>query len=120
MERDDDSDTPEELTIQEGIKQDEEIQKVHRESKTRVAREGKERRRQWAQRKTQQKIKGDAAIEVSMKETPQEAENAFEVLPSDIVNLLVSREKKVFHSDDEEETANDEPTPKKKKLIVSG
>ncbi|CAA6675090.1 unnamed protein product [Spirodela intermedia] len=49
MDADSDSEAPDELTAEQAIKQDHEIRKLQIESKTRE----KERRRKWAQRKTQ-------------------------------------------------------------------
>ncbi|KAJ8634470.1 hypothetical protein MRB53_009315 [Persea americana] len=116
MERDDDSDAPEELTAQQGIEQEEELRRVQKQNKIRVTQEGKERRRLWAQRKTQQSSAGGGAIEVSENKLHQETQDTLEMLPNDIVDLLASREKQVFHFDSEDEITNNKPTPKKKKL----
>lgn len=59
----------------------------------RVTQEGKERRRLWAQRKTQQSSAGGGAVEVSENKLHQETQDTLEMLPNDIVNLLASREK---------------------------
>ncbi|XP_058115545.1 uncharacterized protein LOC131258321 isoform X1 [Magnolia sinica] len=125
-ERDEDLDAPEELTTQQGIKQDEEIRKIQRENRSRVAREGKEQRRQWEQRKTQRPPRGEVAVEVSETEMHQEAQRTEGMLPSDVVNLLAAREKissmcrQTFHSDSEDEIADDKLTLKKKKSKISG
>ncbi|XP_010263815.1 PREDICTED: uncharacterized protein LOC104601985 isoform X2 [Nelumbo nucifera] len=121
-ERDDDSsDAPEEFTSEQGIKQDEEIRKVQRENKTRIAREGKERRRKWAQRRTQQLAEVDETVEDATESEPlQEVQDTVGMLPNNIVNLLAAREKKVFLSDSDEEKLEGKVTPKKKKPKGSG
>ncbi|XP_073117829.1 uncharacterized protein [Elaeis guineensis] len=93
MEAGSDSDVPEELMAQEGIKQDEEIRKVPRENIIRVAQEGKERRRQWAQRKPQLKSSTEHTIEVKETEQHQEATYISGMLPSNIVEALAAHEK---------------------------
>ncbi|XP_077222856.1 UDP-N-acetylmuramoyl-L-alanyl-D-glutamate-2, 6-diaminopimelate ligase isoform X2 [Tasmannia lanceolata] len=98
---------------------------MHRRSsqRSRVAREGKERRRHWAQRKTR-KIKRHAghegALEVSETEPHQETHDTEGMLPSSIVNLLAAREKQVFHSDSEDDRIDVKPTLKRKKRKNSG
>ncbi|KAG1327121.1 hypothetical protein COCNU_01G010550 [Cocos nucifera] len=119
MEAGSDSDAPEEITTEEGIKQDEEIQKVQRENIRRVAREGKERRRQWAQRKAQPKSSEEHTAEIKKMEQQQEAPYIPGMLPSNIVEALAAREKQTFSSDSEEEI-NHKPTRRKKKLKSSG
>lgn len=61
----------------------------------RVVREGKERRRQWAQRKTPRPSAGINinAEEVIETETEQESNGRFGMLPNNIVELLAAREK---------------------------
>ncbi|WOL13550.1 hypothetical protein Cni_G22320 [Canna indica] len=115
MEDSSDSDAPEELTAAEGIRQDEEIRKVQRENVMRVAHENKERRRQWAQRKTQPKSKKNDVLEVEETEKPDEMPNISGMLPSNIVDILAAREKQTFSSDSEEETVNQKPKKRKKK-----
>lgn len=70
----------------------------------RVIREGKERRRKWAQRKTPRKSKGgegdrkeDEELKVAEEAEP-EKESLVQggMLPSDIVELLAAREKYVL------------------------
>ncbi|CAL9061910.1 unnamed protein product [Musa banksii] len=114
-----DSDAPEELTAAEGIKQDEEIRKVQRENVMRVAHENKERRRQWAQRKTQPKQKKEG-VEAEETEQPDEAPSIPGMLPSNIVAVLAAREKLTFSSDSEEEIVKQKNTKRKKKKKASG
>ncbi|XP_020582731.1 uncharacterized protein LOC110026210 [Phalaenopsis equestris] len=116
MLRDEDEDAPEELTSEQGLKQDEQIRKILRENKIRVAQQGKERRRQWAQRKIQSKSDKESVPVAEMEAPPIP-----EMLPSNIVDLLVAREKQTFPSDSEEEAAvNHKPTKSKKKRKSSG
>ncbi|KAL0915583.1 hypothetical protein M5K25_016011 [Dendrobium thyrsiflorum] len=81
----------------------------------RVVQEGKERRRQWAQRKIQ--FKSDKE---SVPEAKVEAPAIRGMLPSNIVNLLAAREKQTFTSDSEEEVVNHKPANLKKKKKSSG
>ncbi|CAL2273676.1 unnamed protein product [Prunus armeniaca] len=120
-----DSDAPEEFTAEQGIQQDEELSKVQKENKARVVREGKERRRQWAQRKTPKKIPQPSAGVESVQDAPetethQESLGSAGMLPSNIVELLAAREKQVFHSDSEDENTDSKSTKKKKRLKSSG
>ncbi|XP_057979102.1 uncharacterized protein LOC131165380 isoform X1 [Malania oleifera] len=79
-----------------GFQQDEDIRKVQRENKARVVREGKERHRQWAQKKTpRQSGGGESAIGLVDNETPQRPLGSDGMLPNDIVELLAAREKYV-------------------------
>ncbi|XP_009770251.1 uncharacterized protein LOC107819215 [Nicotiana tabacum] len=115
-----DSDAPEELTTLQGIEKDEEIRKVERENKARVVREGKERRRQWAQKLTPRHTRNDESIEdIKEPENAQESKDNGGMLPDEIVKILVAREKKVFSSDSEEEHEK-KPTSKKKRSKSSG
>ncbi|MCL7022054.1 hypothetical protein MKW94_005920 [Papaver nudicaule] len=122
VERDsDDSDAPEEVSVQQGLKQVESLQKAERESKTRIAQEGKERRRRWAQRKTPRKSKDDEVVkELTETEPQQEDERNLGTLPTDIVNLLVARDNQVFLSDSEEENASENKKRRKKKPKTFG
>ncbi|XP_020679059.1 uncharacterized protein LOC110097152 isoform X2 [Dendrobium catenatum] len=88
MDSEGDLDAPEELTSAQGIKQDVQIRKIQRDNKIRVVQEGKERRRQWAQRKIQ--FKSDKE---SVPEAKVEAPAIRGMLPSNIVDLLAAREK---------------------------
>eukprot|EP00262_Sarcandra_glabra_P003318 TRINITY_DN1397_c0_g1_i1.p1 TRINITY_DN1397_c0_g1~~TRINITY_DN1397_c0_g1_i1.p1 ORF type:complete len:177 (+),score=42.76 TRINITY_DN1397_c0_g1_i1:58-588(+) len=121
MDTDNESDGPEEITAEQGIKLDEEIRRVQRENKKRVSQEGKERRRKWAERKTQRPL-GDKGVieEVTEIEPDPEAEDTLGMLPKNIVDLLAAREKQIFPSDSEEETVNDKPASKKKRMKNSG
>ncbi|KAJ4714995.1 UDP-N-acetylmuramoyl-L-alanyl-D-glutamate--2, 6-diaminopimelate ligase [Melia azedarach] len=118
-----DSDAPEEFTAEQGLQQDEQIRKVQKENKDRVRREGKERRRLWAQRKTPRPAKGDEDIQ-NVAEAEPEPENeslgTAGMLPSDIVEMLAAREKQVFLSDSEDEKAEVKPSSKRKKKKSSG
>ncbi|KAJ9170785.1 hypothetical protein P3X46_018864 [Hevea brasiliensis] len=118
---DSDSDVPEEFTSEQGIQQDEEIRKVQKENKTRIVREGKERRRLWAQRKTPRPSKGDESVQdVTETETEKEPLGTGGMLPNEIVQLLAAREKKVFLSDSEDEKVEAKLPPRKKKPKSSG
>uniref|UniRef100_A0A5B7B5C9 Uncharacterized protein n=1 Tax=Davidia involucrata TaxID=16924 RepID=A0A5B7B5C9_DAVIN len=119
-EEDNDYDAPEELTSEQGIQQDEEIRKVQRENKTRVVREGKERRRQWAEKKTPRPSQKDESIQDVIETDTHESQDNRGMLPSDIVELLAAREKQVFLSDSEEEKTEKKPTSKKKRPKKSG
>lgn len=119
---DSESDAPEEFSAEQGIQQDEEIRRVQKESKARVVREAKEKRRRLAQRKTAQPPKVNESVQdvVEAKtetetETEKESLGSGGMLPSDIVQLLAAREKKVFLSDSEDENAEEKRLPKKKK-----
>ncbi|KAJ6803990.1 putative PH domain-containing protein [Iris pallida] len=127
-----DSDAPEELTAVEGIQKYEEITEIQTKSAVRVARESKERRRQWGKRNTRAKPSNADALEVTETEEPEKEPTIPEVppsdddkptipgmLPSNIVELLAAREKKTFSSDSEEEIVNDKPS-KKKRQKTSG
>ncbi|KAJ6916132.1 hypothetical protein NC652_018732 [Populus alba x Populus x berolinensis] len=140
---DSESDAPEEFTAEQGIQQDEEIRRVQKESKAScgiqnrcerstgwcktVVREAKEKRRRLAQRKTVQPPKVNESVRdvVEAKtetetETEKESLGSGGMLPSDIVQLLAAREKKVFLSDSEDENAEEKRLPKKKKCRSLG
>ncbi|KAL1107102.1 hypothetical protein V6Z11_D03G019300 [Gossypium hirsutum] len=120
-EEDYDSDAPEEFSNQQGIKQDENIRKIQKENKARVRREGKECRRLWAQRKTpRQSTKVEKVQEDVETETDEESQAKKGLLPTNIVEMLSSREKQVFLSDSEDEKAEVNPIPRKKKKKNSG
>lgn len=117
---DSDSDAPEELSTLQGIQKDEEIRKAERENKARVVREGKERRRQWAQKLTPRPTQNDESIEDTKEpENTQESKDNRGMLPDEIVKILAAREKKVFSSDSEEEHEK-KPTSKRKRSKSSG
>ncbi|KAL1563258.1 hypothetical protein AAHA92_05745 [Salvia divinorum] len=114
-----DSDGPEEFTSEQGMQQDEEIRKVQKENKARVVREGKERRRQWAQNLTPRSLPKKEITEHEMEnETREESLVNKGMLPDDIVKLLAEREKKVFSSDSEDEKV--EKKSKRRKTRKSG
>lgn len=119
-----DSDVPEELTAQQGVEQDEEIRRVHKENERRVAQEGKQRRRQRAQRMAEAKSRNEGVADVDIEQKDGEEQtdvpNIPGMLPSNIVNLLAAREKQVFSSDSEEEIVNVKPTKNKKRQKSSG
>lgn len=118
---DNDSDAPEELTAEQGLQQDEEIRKVQKENKARILREGKERRRLWAQRKTSRPSKvGEGIRDVAKIEPENESLGRAGMLPSDIVEMLAAQEKQVFFSDSEDEKAEVKPTSRKKKKKSAG
>ncbi|KAH9711635.1 UDP-N-acetylmuramoyl-L-alanyl-D-glutamate-2 6-diaminopimelate ligase [Citrus sinensis] len=118
---DNDSDAPEELTAEQGLQQDEEIRKVQKENKARILREGKERRRLWAQRKTSRPSKvGEGIQDVAKIEPENESLGRAGMLPSDIVEMLAAQEKQVFFSDSEDEKAEVKPTSRKKKKKSAG
>ncbi|CAK9151534.1 unnamed protein product [Ilex paraguariensis] len=119
-EDDSDSEAPEEFTSQQGIQQDEEIRKVENENKARIVREGKERRRQWAQKLTPRPSSASDTVQDRIEtETHEETQNNKGMLPDDIVQLLAAREKKVFLSDSEEEKVEKKRTSKKKRAAKS-
>ncbi|CAO2828262.1 unnamed protein product [Amaranthus hypochondriacus] len=124
-----DSDVPEEFTSQKGIQQYEEIIKVQQQSKARVRREGKERRKKLAERltprpKTKVEVCDDDDEMVEDEEgadTNKQSQINKGMLPNDIVNLLAAREKQVFVSDSEDEEEKvSKPKSKKKKNNTSG
>ncbi|KAG0493387.1 hypothetical protein HPP92_004381 [Vanilla planifolia] len=118
MESDDDSDAPEELTAEQGVKQDEHIRKVQRENKIRVAQESKERRRQWSQRRNQPKTDKESVSQNPEQEAEEDVNDNPAIpgmLPSHIINFLAEREKNTFASDSEEEVMNPKLVARKKK-----
>lgn len=116
-----DSDAPEEFTSQQGIAQDEEITRVKKENKARVVREGKERRRKWAEKLTPKPAQENESIEDATEiESQEESHDNKGMLPDEIVKLLASREKKVFSSDSEEEKPKKKSTSKKKRTKKTG
>ncbi|KAK6128645.1 hypothetical protein DH2020_037603 [Rehmannia glutinosa] len=120
-EMDSDSDAPEEITVQQGMQQDEEIRKVQRENKARVVREVKERRRQWAQKLTPRSLpKEESTKDEPETETLEDSQGNKGMLPDDIVKLLAAREKKVFTSDSEDEKVDKKPASKKRRPKKSG
>ncbi|KAF5958190.1 hypothetical protein HYC85_005415 [Camellia sinensis] len=90
----------------------------------RVVRVGKERRRQWAQKKTPRRPRTKESIQdVVETETIEDSHDNKGMLPTDIVQLLAAREKQVFVSDSEEEKEEKtmkKSTSKKKRSKSSG
>ncbi|KAF6155754.1 hypothetical protein GIB67_007401 [Kingdonia uniflora] len=118
---DDDSDVPEEVTAKQGLEQDEEIRKVEREHKTRVAQESKERRRRWSQRRTPRPSESaEHKEDATETESHQEAPDREGMLPNDIVNLLAARERQVFSSDSEVDDVEEKCSTKKKRTKSFG
>ncbi|XP_050363123.1 uncharacterized protein LOC126782019 [Argentina anserina] len=112
-----DSDAPEEFTAEQGVQQEQELSKLQKENKARVAREGKERRRKWAQKKTPRKAANtvESVQDASENETHEESSmGTAGMLPPNIVELLAARDKQVF-SDSEDEKADSKPSKKKKR-----
>lgn len=111
-----DSDAPEEFTAEQGVLQEEEIAKIQKENKARVLREGKQRRRKWAQRITPRPSKKEESISyVPEFETFQESQSDMGMLPDNIVQMLAAREKQVFSSDSEDEKPEVKPTSRNEK-----
>ncbi|GKU94637.1 hypothetical protein SLEP1_g8097 [Rubroshorea leprosula] len=103
------------------VQQDEEIRKVVKENKARAVREGKERRRLWAQKKTPKKSKEVNNVkDVVEAETEDEPHANIGMLPTNIVEMLAAREKQVFLSDSEDENSEEKPRKRKKKHKTSG
>ncbi|BAU00161.1 hypothetical protein VIGAN_10172800 [Vigna angularis var. angularis] len=119
---DNDSDAPEEFTTEQGLRQDEEIQRVQRENKSRVVREAKERRRKWAQNITPRPSKAGKNSQIVIdSEPPQKLKAADGFLPEDIVQMLAARENHVSFSDTKEEKDETKSTiSRKRKSRKSG
>ncbi|KAK4790114.1 hypothetical protein SAY86_017418 [Trapa natans] len=115
---DSDSDQPEEFSAQQGLHQDEEIRRIQSDSKARIKREGKERRRLWAQRKTQKESKVTKDVqEVGESGTDKDVDESLiskGMLPSSIVSMLAAQEKQIFLSDSEDEKPEAKPRKRKK------
>ncbi|XP_027154772.1 uncharacterized protein LOC113754526 [Coffea eugenioides] len=113
---DSDDAAPEEFTSQQGIEQDEEITRLQKENKARVVREGKDRRRRWAQKVTPRPLGEEESIEDAKEIEPKQESLDYQgMLPDEIVKLLAASEKKVFSSDSEEEKPKKKPSSAKKK-----
>ncbi|RLM78913.1 uncharacterized protein C2845_PM12G05080 [Panicum miliaceum] len=110
---------PEELTAVQGVEKHEEISKVEKDSVIRVTREGKERRKRWAKRRTSSKPDKQAPQEIEDQDAHQSEENETHtmpgMLPSSVIEMLAAREKQTFSSDSEEE--NVQKVQKKKKRM---
>ncbi|KAG8384491.1 hypothetical protein BUALT_Bualt04G0123200 [Buddleja alternifolia] len=120
-EMDSDTDAPEEFTLEQGMQRDEELRKLQKENKARVVREGKERRRQWAQKLTPRSLpKKEITKDETETETREVTQDNKGMLPDDIVNLLAANEKKVFTSDSEDEKTEKKPASRKKRQKKAG
>ncbi|CAI9110058.1 OLC1v1010020C1 [Oldenlandia corymbosa var. corymbosa] len=127
-EEESDSDAPEEFTSQQGIEQHQQLSRVQSEEKARVAREGKERRRRWAQKLIPQSSREGESIEdvkesiedVKEDETGTESFGRIGMLPDEIVKQLAAREKKVFSSELEEDQPTKKPSSLKKRTKRTG
>ncbi|CAL5059875.1 unnamed protein product [Urochloa decumbens] len=122
-----DSDSaPEELTAVQGVEKHEEISKVEKDSAVRVTREGKERRKRWAQRRTSSKPDTQEPNETEDQVANQTEGNEEEthtipgMLPSSVIEMLAAREKQTFSSDSEEENVTQKVQKKKRKMKTSG
>ncbi|KAL8171922.1 hypothetical protein V2J09_023726 [Rumex salicifolius] len=126
-----DSDAPEEFTAEEGLQQDQELQKVQRDNKARANRERKDRLRKKAKRFSPEPVQHEEVIEddVEAQLDQQSESNAHMhrqsrinagMLPNDVVNMLAAKEKQVFLSDSEDEKDERKQKPKKKKSKGSG
>ncbi|KAD6795948.1 hypothetical protein E3N88_06844 [Mikania micrantha] len=80
----------------------------------RVLREGKERRRRWAEKLTPREPRLNKDIP-DEDETVTLTPTSKGMLPDEIVKLLAANEKKVFSSDSEEEKSEKKPRKKKSK-----
>ncbi|KAF7809777.1 uncharacterized protein G2W53_036520 [Senna tora] len=118
----DEHDAPEEFTAEQGVQQDEALRKIQIENKARVVREGKERRRKWAQRLTPRPSKTSKdSQDVSGAETQQVSTADAGLLPDNVVQMLAAREnRQVLLSDSDDEQAAVKPTSKKKKSKKTG
>jgi len=115
---------PEELTAVQGVEKHEEISKVVKDSVIRVTREGKERRKRWAQRRTSSKPDKQAPQEIEDQDAHQSEENEEThtvpgMLPRSVIEMLAAREKQTFSSDSEEENVV-KVQKKKKRMKTSG
>jgi len=115
---------PEELTAVQGVEKHEEISKVVKDSVIRVTREGKERRKRWAKRRTSSKPDKQAPQEIEdqyahQSEENEETQTMPAMLPSNVIEMLAAREKQTFPSDSEEENVQ-KVQKKKKRMKTSG
>ncbi|PWZ28574.1 hypothetical protein Zm00014a_001183 [Zea mays] len=113
---------PEELTAVQGVEKHEEISKVEKDSAIRVTREGKERRKRWAQRRTSSKPDKKAPKEVEDEGTKQseETDTMPGMLPTSVIEILAAREKQTFASDSEEENVKQKVQKRKKRMKTAG
>ncbi|CAD6247812.1 unnamed protein product [Miscanthus lutarioriparius] len=116
---------PEELTAVQGVEKHEEISKVEKDSAIRATREGKERRKRWAQRRASSKPDKKAPKEVEDEDTKQSEENEETntmpgMLPTSVIEILAAREKQTFASDSEEENVKQKVQKRKKRMKTDG
>ncbi|KAK4409753.1 protein JINGUBANG [Sesamum angolense] len=121
---DSESDAPEEVTFQEVCNKMKEIGKVQRENKARVVREGKERRRKWAEKLTARSLpKEESRRDEEETETHEESQLTKECYQMKLSKFLQNRRficRKVFTSDSEDEKVEKKPATKKRKSKKSG
>ncbi|GJN19203.1 hypothetical protein PR202_gb06450 [Eleusine coracana subsp. coracana] len=91
----------------------------------RATREGKERRKRWAQRKASSKSEKRSQRKVEDEESKQneESEETHTIpgmLPADVIEMLAAREKQTFESDSEEEYVKPKAQKRRKKLKTTG
>ncbi|XP_062223867.1 uncharacterized protein LOC133922519 [Phragmites australis] len=116
---------PEELTAVQGVEKHEQITEVEKDSVIRATREGKERRKRWAQRRTSSKPDKPAPQEVKDEDTKQNEGNEETytmpgMLPNSVIEMLAAREKHTFSSDSEEENVKQKVQKRKKISKTSG
>ncbi|KAL6629983.1 hypothetical protein ACP70R_029748 [Stipagrostis hirtigluma subsp. patula] len=116
---------PEELTAVQGVEKHEEISKVEKDSAVRVTREGKERRKRWAQRRTSSKPDKQTTEKVEDEDAKQSEENEEThtipgMLPNSVIEMLAAREKQTFSSDSEEENVKQKVQKRRKRSKTSG
>ncbi|XP_008679903.1 uncharacterized protein [Zea mays] len=114
---------PEELTAVQGVEKHEEISQVEKDSAIRVTREGKERRKRWAQRRTSSKPDKKAPKEVVEDEGTKQSEETDTMpgmLPTSVIEILAAREKQTFASDSEEENVKQKVQKRKKRMKTAG
>ncbi|AQK69148.1 uncharacterized protein LOC100276302 [Zea mays] len=116
---------PEELTAVQGVAKHEETSKVEKDSVLRVTREGKERRKRWAQRRTSSKPDKKAPKEVEDEDTKKSEEHEETntmpgMLPTSVIEILAAREKQTFASDSEEENVKQKVQRRKKRMKTDG
>ncbi|KAL5670485.1 hypothetical protein ACJX0J_022706, partial [Zea mays] len=106
-----------------GVEKHEEISQVEKDSAIRVTREGKERRKRWAQRRTSSKPDKKAPKEVVEDEGTKQSEETDTMpgmLPTSVIEILAAREKQTFASDSEEENVKQKVQKRKKRMKTAG
>ncbi|AQK69149.1 hypothetical protein ZEAMMB73_Zm00001d015586 [Zea mays] len=104
---------PEELTAVQGVAKHEETSKVEKDSVLRVTREGKERRKRWAQRRTSSKPDKKAPKEVEDEDTKKTWTSWVIWSSSHII-------RQTFASDSEEENVKQKVQRRKKRMKTDG